>query len=213
LIVKFITCVVPPENRSLFATGQEAWAALAEVDGFIAQTGGWSCNDDSLAIILAFWEGAAAYEHFLRNIHDAIFESNGQEGSYTEITVSLFEEVFEMPGTCSSFRSSILSGNVVRIVDCRVEPDRVEHFHEVQQTVWKPGMGRADGMLGGVFSRGRDDRLRHLVTTLWESEEAHRHYRQGVFSSLRDRARPDEDCSSIDRALVRVEPSWRVVSV
>jgi heme-degrading monooxygenase HmoA len=213
LIVKFITCVVPPENRSLFATGQEAWAALAEVDGFIAQTGGWSCGDDSLAIILAFWEGAAAYEHFLRNIHDAIFESNGQEGSYTEITVSLFEKVFEMPCACSSLRHSINSENFIRIVDCRVELDRNDHFLDVQKTVWGPGMGRAVGMLGGCFARGRDDRLRYLVTTFWESEDAHTLYRQGVFSSLRDRARPDEDCSSIDRALVRVEPSWRVVSV
>ncbi len=210
--MKFITCVVPRENRSRFSIGQEAWAALADVDGFVAQTGGWSCGDDNLAVIVAFWESADAYESFVQEVHDVIFESNGQEGSFGETSVALFEDVFDVPGSSSSIREAALLGDFVRIADCHIERDRVDHFLDVQETFWKQGIGETAGMLGGVLARGRDDRLRYLVSTFWKSEDPHTRYRKGVFSSLRERAVPDSDCLSLSGTLVHVVPSWRVVS-
>jgi len=210
--VKFITCVVPQQKRPLFAKGQEAWSALSNLDGFVAQTGGWSQSRDDCAVIVAYWENETAYNRFMRDAHDDIFKSNSQEETYSEITVTLFEGVSDTTGAGSSIGESVLQAEFIRLADCRVRSDRIEHFLEVQETVWKPGMAGAAGMLEELFARSTKEKQRFLVTTLWEKEGDHTRYREGIFRSLSERAAPYEDCVSIDGILVKVERSWRVAS-
>ncbi len=41
MLVKWIICEVPAERRDAFARAQSRWGALAALDGFLSQVGGW----------------------------------------------------------------------------------------------------------------------------------------------------------------------------
>jgi len=93
VLVKLIQCTVPRDRRERFSTGQTAWAALADCPGFLAQFGGWSFADPKRAVIVGLWADRAAYDAFMRDVHDRIFASNDQAGAYDSIEVSLWSAV------------------------------------------------------------------------------------------------------------------------
>jgi len=82
MIVKLIQCAVLDGKVSQFSEGQKAWEILRSAPGFITQIGGWGSQKDNRAIILGFWESYTAYQNFMADIHDEIFESNNQAGTY-----------------------------------------------------------------------------------------------------------------------------------
>jgi len=82
MLIKLIECAVLDHCRSQFARGQAAWCALTSCNGFLAQLGGWCADDPNGAIIVGFWRDDASYRHFMENVHDSIFDSNGQRGTY-----------------------------------------------------------------------------------------------------------------------------------
>ncbi|MEE8170736.1 MAG: DUF4937 domain-containing protein [Phycisphaerae bacterium] len=209
MILKYIICRVRPERRDQFSRGQQAWRALRNVDGFGGQFGGWHSDDANAAHIIGLWRDAAAYDAFMANLHDRIFESNEQQGTYDGGAVTLWDRRLPIPGAADSMGRAIGDVRFVRIARCQVRPDRMDHFVHVQQTVWNPGMAAA-GMLHGAFCRARNDEHAFLVCSLWPSEADHRRYREGVFHDLRRQAEPDRDCTSISGALVTIENAWQV---
>ncbi len=212
MLVKLITCEVPDENLERFAAGQAAWSALAKVDGFLGQLGGWELSDWNRAVIVGLWRDAEAYNRFMSDAHDAIFESHGQQDSYTSSDISLWQSVLGIPGSLHALGQAVEQAGLIRIALCRLRPGRREHFVEVQRNTWNPGMAASGGLLCGVFSRHCDDEDRFAVCTLWSSEAEHRRYRETIFHELRRAARVEDDCSAVAGMLVGCEASWKVAA-
>jgi len=210
MLIKLIQCRVSVEHREQFARGQAQWCALAGCRGFCGQIGGWVVEDDGLAVMLGLWSDHDAYEAFMRDEHDRVFDSNGQRGTYDSIDVSLWISILPIPGSASSISAGIGSADAVRLARCYVRPDRVDHFVEVQRTIWNPGMAAAGGMLIGLFSQCRGREHEFLVCTLWRDLDAHRRYRNGVFTELHRDAEGDRDCEQIEGWIVSVRNEWRV---
>jgi len=209
--IKLIQCRVPAENRERFARGQAQWGALSDIGGFCGQIGGWAINATDLAVIVGLWADRDTYETFMRDVHDRIFEGNGQRGTYDSIDVSLWNSLLPIPGTASPAAAAVRSAGVVRLARCHVKPDRTDHFIEAQRTIWNPGMAAAGGMLAGWFSRRHQNPDEFLVCTLWQDLHEHRRYREGLFAQLRRRAEVDHDCTHVDGRLISVADDWRVV--
>ncbi|MCC2931376.1 MULTISPECIES: YdbC family protein [Bacillus] len=91
MLIKRIVCEVDAANAKAFANAQSQWGALSHVNGFIKQTGGWRKTADGLftAEIISVWENRAAYDHFMENEHDVIYEEIGQKATLYSIEVAL----------------------------------------------------------------------------------------------------------------------------
>ena len=212
MLIKLIQCRVSEDQRERFARGQAQWSALSGCKGFCGQIGGWVVEDEGLAVILGLWSDHHVYDAFMGDVHDRVFDGNGQRGTYESIGVSLWDSVLSIPGSAPSMSVGIESAGAVRLARCRVRPDRVDHFIEVQGTIWNPGMAASGGMLIGLFSESSGRAHEFLVCTLWQDLDAQRRYRNGVFTELRRRAEFDRDCKETVGRLIRVVDGWRVVS-
>jgi len=211
MLVKLIQLDVTPEHRDQFAEGQRKWERLRRVAGFCGQTGGWGIDDPWHAVILGLWRDRADYDRFMAGVHDEIFASSAQGGTYSSSEVTRWTRLMDMPGDVPDLPAAVIGGAFVRIAVCDLQPGRREHFIEVQQTIWNLGMAGAGGLLAGVFCESEESPDRFLVCTLWRSEADHTHYRKMVFPNLRVRAVVDLDCASVRGLLARIEPTWRVV--
>ncbi len=210
MILKLIICQVPLEHRQAFSRGQECWAALGDLEGFAGQTGGWTRADSSEAVIVGLWRDESSYDHFMSDVHDSIFESGGQKGTYALSEIALWDRLFDIRGAYADVGAAFTAAGLIRIARCNVFPDRCEHFVDVQQSVWNPGMADAGGMLAGLFCRSRRDVRQFLVCTLWQSEDEHRRYIERVLPGLRLRAEVQRDCDSVTGWMVPIERSWTV---
>lgn len=88
MLLKWITCTVPPETRESFSQAQSRWAPLQTVPGFLGQLGGWNHFHPTDAQILAFWQDEESYGQFMRHWHDPLYQQTGQAGTYSAITIT-----------------------------------------------------------------------------------------------------------------------------
>lgn len=210
MIVKLIDVRVKAKHRSRFAQGQRAWDVLKGESGFRGQIGGWDTRDTDRARIVGLWSDLVHYNRFMKEVHDPIFESNAQKGTFESTEVSIWDTVFEMPGIFDSVQPAIQQAQLIRIARCEVRSDRVEHFTCVQREIWMPGMAATGGMTAGLFCTGQGDPHRFLVCSFWETQADHQRYLDGPFPALRRRARVERDCERVTGSLTRVEPGWIV---
>jgi quinol monooxygenase YgiN len=207
-LVKWMTCEVPRSQTRPFSRAQERWAPLADVPGLVCQIGGWDEASPGTACVLAIWRDAEAYDRFMRDRHDALFEATGQAGTYSALQVATGRAMFEMPGAERDAVRALARARVLRVADCEVRPGRVEHFRDVQERVWAPGMASADGMLGGVVSDLGAGR--HLVTTGWRDEASHGRYATDAVPALRELAGAADDLLTIRGHRVGLTAGWTV---
>ncbi|MGW4379402.1 DUF4937 domain-containing protein [Kitasatospora sp. NPDC004531] len=205
---KWIGCTVPVAARERFSAAQGAWSAIGDQPGLVGQVGGWD-PATGRAQVLGLWADAAAHRRFVRERHDAVIAGNRQGDTYTGIDVAAGETVLEMPGDASDLPHALERAALLRVADCRLLPDRTEHFLDVQRTVWAPGMAAAGGMLAGTVARLEADR--YLVATLWSDTAAHRRYAARHLPALLARAAVGSDLRSITGHLLPLEPGWRVL--
>ncbi|MCY7782233.1 YdbC family protein [Bacillus sp. FSL H8-0515] len=94
MLIKKIVCEVDDANAEAFSKAQSQWGALSYISGFIKQAGGWrkTANGPLTAEIIGVWENRAAYDHFMENEHDSIYEENEQKAVILSIEVALYEE-------------------------------------------------------------------------------------------------------------------------
>ncbi|USN48514.1 MAG: YdbC family protein [Pseudobdellovibrionaceae bacterium] len=209
MLIKWIVCKVIPEHRTSFSKAQEAWQELSDVDGFIAQFGGWDLKNSGDACILGLWKDKESYDQFMNHVHDNVFETNSQENTYESISVGLFDTVLDMPGLHSNLVTSLCDGKYLRVADCKVKPDHVDHFVAVQREIWIPEMAKAKGMIGGNFNRSPcEDRF--IVTTLWTEQKLHDEYSKNIVPSLREKANVSNDLIHMTGRFVLLEPTWEV---
>jgi hypothetical protein len=91
MLIKWIQCQVKENSRDAFSKGQQEWKPLTNVEGFIAQFGGWNITNPNEACILALWKNEETYKSFMKNHHDSIYEQTKQQGTYDHIKVQLFQ--------------------------------------------------------------------------------------------------------------------------
>ncbi|MGV6813687.1 MAG: DUF4937 domain-containing protein [Phycisphaerales bacterium] len=212
MVLKDFRCRVGDQHRDQFSAEQMRWGALRAEPGFVAQCGGHELGDSSLVQIFGVWDDLEAYRAFMGGAHDRIFEAGEQGACYHDGESLVYQRVLDMPGIAQDLASAINFGTaLIRIARCDVLPDRVDHFIEMQESVWKPGMSQAAGMLGGSLWRSVDDEHGFIVTTAWASVQDHERYRAERLDGLRAQAQPGDDLVSIGGSAVVLEPAWTAV--
>jgi len=156
MLIKLIVCRVPSQHRERFARGQRRWSILSGAPGFLGQLGGWNRDDPSQAVIVGLWRSDGAYANFMADMHDPIFEGGEQPGSYDAISVTLWDQLCDMPGMTAAIPTAIRVSGLIRLARCELLPNRRDHFVRAQHTIWNPGMGACDGILAGAFTQSRD---------------------------------------------------------
>jgi heme-degrading monooxygenase HmoA len=209
MLIKWIACHVQETQNSTFAEAQTAWGALATVDGFCGQWGGWNTHNPLEARIIAFWRNRSAYDHFMSRIHDFLFDASGQRQAFQSISVTLSESIMEIPDEKISLPKALAS-EWLRMADCTVKPERKTHFLKAQRTVWNPAIGQADGMLGAIVARVVAEPVRFHLFSFWRNEQTHSAYAQTV-PDLVERAGTKHDTVSVTGCWVRLEERWRVL--
>ncbi|KJJ43129.1 hypothetical protein UM89_02170 [Bacillus subtilis] len=94
MLIKKIVCEIDAADAEAFAKAQSQWGALSHISGFIKQAGGWrkTIAGPLTAEIISVWENRAAYNHFMENEHDSIYDGNEQKAVIHSIEVTLYEE-------------------------------------------------------------------------------------------------------------------------
>lgn len=211
MFIKWIICEVKAKNKEAFSRAQEQWVATASAEGFIAQAGGWNLKNNSEACIIAFWKSEDHLKLFMKELHDTIFHSNEQEGTYESIHVVHYETQLTMEGSANSLVEAVRNARFLRVADCKVKSGKVTHFEKVQEEIWIPAMRNSKGMLGGKFSRSVLDQNRYLVTTFWNTLENHAYYSKNILPGCRQKSEVEDDTDSVSGKLVELEPSWKVI--
>jgi len=210
MLLKWIICVVPEEERPNFSRAQKHWSALADLDGFCGQIGGWGINDPMEACILGLWEHEDSYQKFMSEAHDSIAEASGQTEMYDSIAITMFEFMFDIPGRIKLMTDAIGEGSLLRIANCKVNTSREAHFTHTQQEVWSPSMKDSGGLEAGLFGRGRDDSGRFLTATIWQDVASHQSYADHKVPALFEKAEVVSDIQSISAYVIAIDSSWCV---
>jgi len=195
-----------------FSFAQEKWIRTKSANGFIAQAGGWNLHDETEACIISFWESADALKYFMQNLHDQIVSENTQDKFYSSIMVDHFNSILPMEGESSTLLQAINDADFLRIADCKVKNDKVEHFEEVQKDIWRPGMKKANGMLGGCFSNSAQNKNKYLISTFWDSRENHNNYVNEILPELREKADAGNDLDIIFGKQILLVDSWKIIN-
>jgi len=195
-----------------FSFAQKNWIRLKNAKGFIAKEGGWDMNDETKACILSFWESEDTLKYFMNNLHDQIVSENKQDQFYNSITVEHYNRILSMEGESSSLTEAINNAELLRIADCTVKDNKIEHFEKVQKEIWKPGMRTAKGMLGGCFSKSENDANKYLVSTFWNSLDNHIYYVNSILPGLREKADAANDLDMITGKQILLVNSWNIIN-
>lgn len=217
MFIKYIVCKVKIQNQASFSLAQEKWSLMSRAPGLICQFGGWDEKTSDTACILGLWSDRGSYENFMREIHDSITEVINQRGTYDHISVEFFTNQLDMPGKFKNIVDSLSEGKYLRIAECLVKSEKLNHFIEVQKNIWIPAMSRSQGMLGGFFSSNSqitlNNQINHnfLVVTLWDSKENHESYVEQNVATLRVSADVSEDLVSLNGKFIALKSEWMVV--
>jgi heme-degrading monooxygenase HmoA len=212
MFIKWIVCKVPLDLKDKFSFAQEKWIRTKSVNGFIAQTGVWNLKDDSEACIISFWESEDALKYFMQNLHDQIVSENNQDQFYSSITVNHYNSIINMDGKSSTLKEAIKNAELLRIADCKVKNDRVKHFENVQEYIWKPEMKKANGMLGGSFSISVNNTNKYSVATFWDSLENHNNYVIEILPRPHEKANAVNDLDRIVGKQILLVNSWKIIN-
>jgi heme-degrading monooxygenase HmoA len=197
MLFKWITCRVHEHMRDAFFAAQTKWTTLANMPGFIGQLGGWDLKSRNEACILGIWQDQESYNAFMDQHHDRIFQKNEQARTCESIHVALLQPVCAIAGSYENMHQCLRPAEVMRVADCFVLPEREKNFLEVQEKIWNPAMGKAEGILAGSFTRVLNRENRYIVTTLWSSVEAHNRYVRKTLPSVSEAACVPQDVQQI----------------
>jgi hypothetical protein len=201
VLVKWITCWTT--DRAAFGLGQQAWAELRGVPGFLGQGGGWSTKTAGVAQIFGLWSDPLSYQAFMDEAHDRI--AAAQVGTYDEVRVRVFRQRLDI---ARGFPVSFAGVSLLRLAHCHVRESQRAHFVQAQAEVWNPGMAAARGMCGGVFAQGSEAEF--LVLSAWRTTADHQRYLDERFHRLRETAGSAADLDALTGDLIDLEPSWTV---
>lgn len=207
MLIKSIICKVSDEKKGLFSAAQEQWSELKALDGFYGQIGGW---DESEACIVSLWKNMKMYQSFMNDTHDKIFYDSDQQNTYTSCKTELYQSLFDITET--SFLDALAHSSFLRIAICDVKQESEKQFLHMQETVWNPGIARAEGMMGGVVGRSLSSN-RYIVLSLWKDAAAHNQYVKEIFPQLLHTANPSQQVLHMEGKQTTFVSSWSVLPV
>jgi heme-degrading monooxygenase HmoA len=211
MVLKDFQCRVSIEKYDQFSAEQLRWNALETQAGFVAQCGGRSSDDPTRVQIFGVWTDLDSYHRFMSEAHDPIFEEGSQGDCYCDAQSVIYERVIDIPGDEGDLVSALgRDASMIGVARCMVHPSRTEHFIEMQENVWKPGMELSAGMLGGSFWRSMDEGNRFIQTIAWALMEDHERYCQEQLPNLRQRAKPEHDLHKPVGSQILLTPAWTV---
>lgn len=208
MIIKWIKCQVDEESKCSFSNAQEKWSKLKNSEGFLGQIGGWDKNNPCEAGILSFWKDYHSYKKFMKYHHDDIFENSNQKHTYQNISVKIYEKLFDISST--DFTRLLREGNLLRIADCYVDLNRQSHFEQKQKEVWNKGMTDTSGMLAGIFCRNPNHKEMYLVVSIWNNNLSHQSYVVNKLPSLIQISGVKDPAIRIIGNLLEINPKWVV---
>jgi heme-degrading monooxygenase HmoA len=209
--IKWIVCKVKDNFKKEFSIAQERWIETQNSIGFIGQVGGWDLNHNNTACIISFWENENSLNLFMKNIHDGLFYSSSQSEYYDSVNVTHFYSLLKMAGKFDSLTETLNYGKVLRIADCDVKKEKIEHFESVQKDIWIPGMKKSQGMLGGVFCKVKDNTSRYLVSTFWDSLQNHEKYLEQQLPKYINESDVNNDINKIIGRKILLVDSWNII--
>lgn len=205
MLIKWIKCQVNEENKRSFSKAQEGWVELRHFAGFIGQIGGWNRYEPFEAGILSVWKNLHVYQSFMQHQHDAIFGKSDQGSTYTNISVDIFESIFNIGTT--DITAFFGKGKLLRVADCSVEKDKHARFEQVLKGVGNRGM--IPGMLSGAF--GKRQNGRYLAASLWDSEDSHQRYTDKELPALIKESGVKDSTQRISVSLIELHPKWMFI--
>lgn len=191
------------ENKRSFSKAQEGWGELRKCAGFMGQIGGWNRYEPFEAGVLSVWKDLHAYQSFMQHQHDEIFAKSDQGSTYTNISVDIFESIFNIGTT--DITAFFGKGILLRVADCSVEEDKHARFEQVL----KEG-GRSKGMLSGAFCSKRQNG-RYLVASIWDSEHSHQRYVDKELAALIKESGVKDSIQRNTGSLIELHPKWAVI--
>lgn len=186
------------ENKRSFSKAQERWGELRQCSGFMGQIGGWNRNDPYEAGILSVWKDLYSYQSFMQHQHDEIIGKSDQGSAYTNISVDIYEIIFNI-GT-EDITEFFCKGKLLRVADCSVEEDKHARFEQVLKEVG------SKGTLSGAFGSKRQNG-RYLVASIWDSEFSHQRYADKELPALINELGVNVSTQS----LIELHPKWVVI--
>ncbi|MED4072342.1 YdbC family protein [Priestia endophytica] len=115
MLIKVINSFVKQDKRYAFSYSQKHWSALAHIEGFLGQFGGWNIVEPTDACIIGIWKDTDSYRSFMNDFHDDIFYKNGQKASYDKLETTLSSNGQFVKGIYHHTRSSIVGANYMMI--------------------------------------------------------------------------------------------------
>ncbi|GIE86175.1 DUF4937 domain-containing protein [Actinoplanes regularis] len=202
MTVKWITCWAT--DRAAFDLGQQAWAGLRGVPGFLGQCGGWSRRTAGVAQIFGFWSSRSSHEEFLNGTHDRL--AAAQAGTFEEVRVRVLDQRLVIG---SGLLAGLPAVSLLRLAHCHVRQGRAAHFIQTQAELWNPGMAGAPGMCGGVFAQNGESEC--LVLSGWRTADDHQLYLDERFGQRYEKAGLAADLDDVTGDLVDLDPTWTVI--
>jgi heme-degrading monooxygenase HmoA len=204
MIIKWIKCMVPNGQKKMFSKAQEQWIALKGLDGFLGQAGGWNIRNPQEACIIAFWRDLDAYESFMNDHHDEIFERSNQQHTYEKISVMLYEQILNIPGTHPDIVRSLGIGKFFRITECIIHEGQQDFFEKMQKEIWNKEIAESEGLLPGVVGKSLTHNSHYFVASVWKKEELYQQYVQFEQSQ--------EIMTEMTGTIVELEELWTVMN-
>jgi len=210
MLLKWIVCRVLDSNHEEFSEAQQMWGSIRHLPGFLSQFGGWDTRNADSACIMGMWEDDFSYQNFMTNYHNEIIDENKQEQSYESLTTSFYHDILEIPGNSTTSGEALDKSSWIRIAECVVKPNKVEHFFQAQKDIWNLGMAQVEGMHGGYFCKNTTQDNSYLVLSFWKDRESHQYYLDQIFPELRQLSLVSEDVVSLIGRFIELKNGWKV---
>lgn len=211
MYIKWMVCEVKEGKKQEFSLAQDTWVKTADAKGFIAQAGGWDLKNNSEACIISFWDSKNSLEHFMDDLHDTIFYKNKQADTYNWIAVSHFIDNLNIEGKSDILRNAIKTNKSLCIADCYLNSEKSVHFEKVMKEIWTPGMGRAEGIPGGIFSKSSNNNLRYLLSTFLDHMENNNNHLLNLLTVYGNKSVISDDITKMEERVIKLVDSWKII--
>ncbi|ODN43604.1 DUF4937 domain-containing protein [Piscirickettsia litoralis] len=210
MLVQWICGEVLDNQRDAFAKQQSDWQKELNVaPGFVAQAGGWDCHNEDEVSVLDFWQDRDAFEAFNQRPHLELCGTDA-DNSCRLLSLSVFELSLMINGECDDFFTAISKCEVMRVAECTVKEDCVEHFLDAQRNIWAPGLKDAHALCAAVMHNINNPR-HHFVVSLWKDQKEHKNYTLRSLPVLRSQSEILKDVDFLWGKLVNFSPDWMMI--
>lgn len=225
MLLKAIQCHVLPEQQDLFSRGQERWAALAGLQGFTSQQGGWQQHT---AWVFGWWQNWDDYSAFMSEHHDPIFERSGQNGTYRDSDISFWQSLpsaqidrrrnLKHSPTASTLPLATEAGlseaqhELILLELLQLAPGAWADFDDFLTWRWRPGLAGAGGLASARVCQHRKLPGRYLSWSRWQEGSDPIGMARLLQPGFRLPHRRTQLFRSLSQIKIAVEPKWEVNS-